>query len=85
MRRRMEERLKVLKTWHQSNFFQLDMFWQLTGEASYYEEIEGEISSSLVESQVSEAFEEHSVLNSSTRILAWSFLCDTEVGHTVGR
>lgn len=36
-----KKRLKVVKTWHQSNFFQLDMFWQLTGEASHYEEIKG--------------------------------------------
>lgn len=36
----VEKRLKVVKTWLQSNFFQLDVFWQLTGKASRYKEIQ---------------------------------------------
>lgn len=67
-----EKRPKVAKTWHQSTFFQLNMFWQLTGEASYYEKIKGKKISSSFKDSGGEC-QKQSVLKSSPRILARSF------------
>lgn len=75
---RMESCLKV------SKFFQLDLFWQLTGEASYYEEIKGKnlfLIQKAIKTQVSETIWRARCFEI---IMAWSLLCDTEVEHTTG-